>query len=77
MAGTSVNFDQPRGDWALWAQAFLAKLTPVLNRCQKVDEEFEPPHAPSAASRIVMTSANGTRYAVTVSNAGAWVVTAL
>lgn len=56
---------------------FLGWLREILNRTQKLEEEYEPPNVIGTGSRIVMTSPNGTRYAVTVSNAGAWVLTAL
>lgn len=77
MARSTVTFDQPRGDWAAWAKSLLTVLVPTLNKCQKTDEEFEPPHALGVASRLVLASPNGTRYALTVSDAGATVWTAL
>lgn len=56
---------------------FLAWLREQFNRTQKIDEEIEPPAALGAANRIVLRDTNGVRYAVTVSTAGAIVVTAL
>lgn len=79
MPGAAANLPQPRGfkGWTDWAGAVVTTLNALLNRTQKIDEEYEPPFAAGSASRIVMRDANGVRYAVTISTAGAVVVTAL
>lgn len=60
-----------------WGPNILQPLMMALNRSQKTDEEYEPPTVAARGSRVVLTSPNGSRYAVTVSNAGALVVSAL
>jgi hypothetical protein len=78
VARASVSLGQAPGQYSpAWATGFIQKLTEALNLTQKTNEEFEPPHAIGAASRMVLADTNGVRYAVTVSTAGALVVTAL
>lgn len=61
----------------LSSPGFLGWLRDILNRTQKIDEEFEPQAALGSATRVILRDTNGVRYAVTVSTAGAIVVTAL
>ncbi len=77
MARSTYTPPQVRGTWTDWATSFLTGLVALLNRTQKIDEDFEPPTVAGAGSRIVMTAPNGTRWALSVSNAGATVWTAL
>lgn len=58
---------------AAWMQQFLNDVSSALDNryVRRLRIDVDP------AADIVMTSPNGTRYAVTVSNAGALVVTAL
>lgn len=64
-------------DWRAWAHSLVQTLRPLVDRSLKVDEDIEPPHAAGAGSRIVLSDTNGVRYAITVSTAGALVVTSL
>lgn len=59
--------------------AFLNWLREMFNRTQKLDEEYEPQGSATVggATRVILRDSNGVRYAVTVSTAGALVVTAL
>lgn len=61
----------------LGSPGFIGWLRDILNRTQKVDEDFEPPGAIGTATRVILRDTNGVRYAVTVSTLGALVVTAL
>lgn len=56
---------------------FLGWLREAIDRMQRKDEDFEPPHGVGVASRVVLTDSNGVRYAVTVNTSGSLVVTAL
>lgn len=80
MARQGVALPQPQAfkTWQDWGVGLLQKLIEAVNRTQKYDEEFEPPvTTPTSGSRIVLRDTNGIRYAVTVSAAGALVVTSL
>ena len=73
-----VSLPPPIGEWTAWARAAGHILTEAINRCQRTDEEYEPPAAtPAAGTRIILRDTNGVRYAITVSVGGALVVTAL
>jgi hypothetical protein len=77
MARVGVSFPQVRGKWEDWAPTFLRLLTEQLNRTQRTDEEFEPPHAPGAGSRIILSDTDGVRWEVTVDTSGNLVTNAL
>lgn len=79
MARSSVSLGAAPAQYSAgWAASLIQRLTEMINLAQRVNEEYEPPRVtPAAGSRIILADTNGVRYAVTVSTAGALVVTAL
>lgn len=70
MARSTYTPPQVRGTWTDWATSFLTGLVALLNRTQKVDEEYEP------ARFIMKDTVTSARYLVTIVS-GVWTLTPL